>query len=246
MPRSPTKQTRSRLKRVFAASTIFAKLLGLRCCRQRPRWRAGAPCTVAMTPYSIWRSPRFPSREWPKAASSLWLPSTREVVAKKRTLVVQVPCDGSFFDLRFPRDQPVHRLVDLVACDTCYVKVYPEGAALPPRRIGPLGGGPTTWEQMSASARSRSRHAGPSSCLKPSFSASPPRRSDIPVGQRARRHQPLPRQLDGLFGQVREIGKGSVTYLARLPAALAYQRGRVLPVAAICQLYSRLHSCCRM
>ncbi len=102
---------------------------------------SGSPCTVAMTPYSIWRSPRFPSREWPKAASSLWLPSTREVVAKKRTLVVQVPCDGSFFDLRFPRDQPVHRLVDLVACDTCYVKVYPEGAALPPRRIGHLGGG---------------------------------------------------------------------------------------------------------
>ena len=67
--------------------------------------------------------------------------------------------------------QPVHRGVDLVGGRVGDVEIGAQGGIGPPGGVDSLLAGRTTREMISASARSRARHGGPSSPGKPSWRA---------------------------------------------------------------------------
>ena len=146
-----------------------------------------------------------------------------------------MPCRQLLFDGVLAVVQPVHRRVHLVGARAADTQVGAQGGVGPPGQGGQLGGRRAAPGTRSArSARSRARHAGPSSAGRPSVLRHGVHGGDVPVRQRpircAPRRRPAPAlapastasiAVTAAVGQCRQVRQLLVFDLAALAEAAA-------------------------
>ncbi|VBA47494.1 hypothetical protein LAUMK13_05811 [Mycobacterium innocens] len=74
MPRSPTITRLSSVKVACRSATIVVNALGSAVLPGNTRTATGQPCRSPSNPKLICGNPFLPSREYPRAANSQWLP----------------------------------------------------------------------------------------------------------------------------------------------------------------------------